>query len=599
MKRLNYLLIITVGSITLVTINACKKTFLEKNPLGSLNQDLIANKAGVNGLLVGAYSLLDNGGTSGGGYTSGKWIFGGVASDDAHTGTEAAVLQPVPLYENYTDNATTEPVNSKWKVLYAGVQRANEVLRILPKVPETALPADEAIQIKAEAVFLRAVYHFEAAIMWKNIPYVDETVDFDNNNYVLSNQEPVWPKIEADFQFAADNLTPSKTDAGRGNNWAAKAYLAKTYMFEHKFNDAKPLLEDIIAHGMTANGKKYALLDHYHDNFVPSKKNSSESIFAGQMSVNDGANGENGTASNGTGHAGPYGGPYPSYGFYQPSFSVVNSYKTDPSTGLPLIYTFNNSDVKNDQGVASSAPFTPYDGTLDSRLDWTVSRRGIPLLDWGVMPGQAWVRQQSVAGPYLSIKSANPQSEPEAREAGGSNSTGVNDNLIRFADVILWAAECEVEIGGLDMAENYVNMIRLRAANPDGWVYTYIDNDNPLKGVTTTPAANYKVGLYTGEFSQEGQDFAREAVRFERKLEFAMEGHRFFDLQRYDDGTGYMADVLNAYILHETTIPGYNFGYMVGAKFTKGKNEIYPIPQAQIDLSVVDGVPLLKQNPNY
>lgn len=370
-------------------------------------------------------------------------------------------------------------------------------------------------------------------------------------------------------------------------------------MFEHKFAEAKPLLDDIIANGATANGKKYALLEHYHDNFDPAKKNSSESVFACQMSVNDGANGANGTASNGTGHAGRYGGPYPSYGFYQPSFSLVNSYKTDPVTGLPLLDTFNDSDVKNDQGISSTEPFTPYEGTLDSRLDWTVSRRGIPLLDWGINPGQAWVRQQSVAGPYLSIKSANPQSEPEAREAGGSSSTAVNDNLIRFADVLLWAAEVEVEIGSLDKAEMYVNQVRARAANPSGWVYTYIDNNDPLKGTTNTPAANYKVGLYNGQFILNGQGFAREAVRFERKLELAMETHRFFDLQRYDNGTGYMADVLNAYIEHETSTPGYYFGYMIGAKFTKGRKEIFPIPQDAIDLSIKNGAPTLVQNPNY
>jgi hypothetical protein len=599
MKKLYNIIILNSLLISLISISACTKDYLEKKPLGTLNESTLATKAGVNGLLIGAYSLLDNDGTAGGGWPSGKWIFGGVASDDAHTGTTASALQPVPLYENYTDNATTTSVNSKWMVLYSGVQRANDVLRLLPKVSITDLPADQAEQIKAEAIFLRGYYHLEAALMWRNIPFIDEGISFANDNYIVGNETSAWPKIEADFQFAADKLSPTKTEAGRANSWAAKAFLVKTYMFEHKFTEAKPLLDDIIANGVTANGKKYALLEHYHDNFDPAKKNSSESVFACQMSVNDGAGGANGTASNGTGHAGPYGGPYPSYGFYQPSFSLVNSYKTDPATGLPLLDTFNDSDVKNDQGISSTESFTPYEGTLDSRLDWTVSRRGIPLLDWGINPGQAWVRQQSVAGPYLSIKSANPQSEPEAREAGGSNSTGVNDNLIRFADVLLWAAEVEVEVGSLDKAEMYVNQIRLRAANPSGWVHTYIDNNDPLKGTTDIPAANYKVGLYNGQFMLNGQEYARKAVRFERKLELAMECHRFFDLQRYDNGTGYMADVLNAYIQHETSIPGYNFGYMVGAKFIKGKNEIYPIPQPQIDLSVVDGAPKLIQNPNY
>ena len=596
MKNFKYKLIIIACFLSLMSIYSCQKDFLERAAIGSTSETTLATKAGADALLIGAYSLLDNGGTSGGGWPSGKWVFGGVCSDDAHTGTEAGALQPIPSFENYTHDATLFPLNDKWRFFYSAIQRANDVLRLLPTISKASLTDDQAKQIKAEAVFLRAVYHFEAAIMWKNIPYVDEKVSFASGNYNLGNKTPIWPNIETDFQFAANNLTATSPDAGRANSWAARAFLAKTYMFQRKFTEAKTLLNDIIANGVTANGKKYALLQQYHDNFVPSKKNNSESVFAVQMSVNDGAGGANGTTANGEGYAGPYGGPYSSFGFYQPSFSLVNSFKTDPVTGLPLLDTFNDSDVKNDQGLQSSVPFTPYDGTLDSRLDWTVGRRGIPLLDWGIMPGQSWVRQQSVAGPYVHVKNANPKSEPQARE---NASTAVNYGMIRFADVLLWAAEVEVEAGSLDKAEMYVNQVRARAANPAGWLYTYVDNSNPLKGFTNTPAANYKVGLYTGQFAQKGQAFARESVRFERKLELAMENHRFFDLQRYDNGTGYMADVLNAYIKHETTIPGYNFGYMIGAKFTKGKNEIFPIPQVQIDLSVLDGVALLQQNPGY
>lgn len=595
--KLHFKFIITGCMLFSVAINACNDDYLELNPLGSLSEATLSTKAGVDRLLIGAYSLLDNAGTPGGGWPSGKWIFGGVASDDAHTGTQASVLQPVPLYENYTHNATTSSTNRKWQVLYAGVQRANDVLRLLPEVvAANAISVEEARQIESEAKFLRALYHLETALIWRNVPFIDETISFGNGNYNVSNTVPIWDKIEADFLFAAENLTSTKPDAGRANSWAAKSFLAKTYMFQQKFSEAKILLEDIIANGVTANGKKYALLENYHDNFVPSKKNNSESVFAAQMSVNDGAGGANGNASNGTGHAGPYGGPYPSYGFYQPSFNLVNAYKTDDNTGLPLLTSFDDDIMDHDLGISSSEPFTPYAGTLDSRLDWTVSRRGIPLLDWGVNPGQAWVRQQSVGGPYLNVKNANPQSEPEARE---NNSSAVNDVLIRFADVLLWAAEVEVEVGSLAKAESYVNMVRERAANPDGWVKTYIDPDNPMAGFTNTPAANYKVGLYTGQFTNKGKDFAREAVRFERRLELAMEGHRFFDLQRYDIGTGYMSDILNTYIGFETSIPNYNFDYMIGAQFTKGKNELYPIPQEQIDLQMENGESVLKQNAGY
>ncbi|MGN0022111.1 MAG: RagB/SusD family nutrient uptake outer membrane protein [Sphingobacterium hotanense] len=591
--------ILILISISLqVIISSCGKDFLERGPKGSLFSESLANEQGVQGLLIGAYSLLNHNGT-GASWDSGRWIFGGVASDDAHTGTEAGALQPVPQYESYTHTAATQGLNARWIVLFAGVQRANDVLRVLAITEEKQLiSAEVAEQIRAEARFLRGVYHLEAMLMWKNIPFIDETVSATNGNYFVPNSENAWPKIEEDFKYAAEKLTATKSEVGRANKWAAKSYLVKSYMFQNKFNEAKPVVEDVITNGITSNGLKYDLSKHYFDNFQASKKNGPEQVFAIMFSVNDGAGGARGNGPNGEGNSGPYNGPFPSYGFYQPSFTLVNSYKTDPTTGLPLINTFNDSDIKHDLNIPSSQPFEPYTGTLDSRLDWIVGRRGIPFLDWGVNPGMSWVRQQSVGGPYLHMKNANHKSEPEARETG-SNSTANNYNMIRFADVLLWAAEIEVEVGDLSKAEAYVNRVRARAANPDGWVKKYLNDSKPELGFSNTPAANYKVGLYTGQFTSQGKAYARECVRFERKLELAMEHHRFFDLQRYDQGTGYMADMLNKYIAHELAVPNYNYYYMTSAKFIKGKNEIYPIPLQQIDLSRKEGTPTLTQNSNY
>lgn len=605
MKKLYYKSVITcfIGTITL--LYGCKKSFLERESMGSLSESVLENKAGVNGLLIGAYSLLDYVGANGTDQTfytsSTNWVLSDVASDDSHKGSEYGDIADYQLIEAYKETPVTIPLNSIWVAIYAGIQRANDVLRVLAKVTDGSISDAEAEQIKAEAVFLRGVYHLEAALVWKNVPYVDESITFDAGNYNVTNTAPIWPYIETDLEFAATNLTETKSDIGRANSWAAKAFLAKAYMFQHKFAEAKPLLADIIANGVTSLGQKYALADKFSDNFHPLKQNNSEAVFAVQMSVNDNApDGLNGRAGDLLNFAS--GGPANCCGFNQPSFSLVNSFKTDPVTGLPLLDTWNDEDIKNDQGIASTSPFIPYDGTLDPRFDFTVGRRGLPYHDWGIMPGAIWIVSQSAMGPYIPMKNIYYQADQATTYQsyqGWATSTANNYDMIRFADVLLWAAEVEVEIGSLDQAEVYVNQVRQRASNQADWRCTYIDDNDPLKGFTNTLAANYKIGLYTGQFELQGQDYARKAVRFERKIELAMEGHRFFDLQRYDNGTGYMAEVLNAYIQHETHITGYNFEYMNGATFTKGKNEIYPIPQAQIDLSVEKGAPTLIQNPGY
>ena len=367
-------------------------------------------------------------------------------------------------------------------MLYAGVQRSNDVLRVLAQVPAGSLSDEEAKQIKAEAIFLRAVYHFEAAKMWRNVPYLDETVTFSNGNYKVPNSTPIWPKIEEDFQFAAANLSATNAQIGRANSWAAKAFLAKVYMFEHKFTEAKSLLDDIIANGVTPSGKKYALVN-FADNFNPSKQNNAESVFSVQSSVEDGSGGQNGNAGDILNM--PLIGLAASGGTYQPSFSLVNSYKTDPITGLPLIDSYNSSDVKNDQNLLSTDPFIPYSGTLDPRLDWTVARRDIPLMDHGLF-GRYWILFQNIGGPYVDKKSFYYKAD-EASTTGSHDgwalATANNYNMIRFADVLLWAAEVEVEIGSLSKAEVYVNQVRSRAADPAGWVKTYIDNSDPSKGI--------------------------------------------------------------------------------------------------------------------
>jgi hypothetical protein len=585
--------VLTILGSLLLFCNSCSKSFLEINPFATVSEQTLSTKEGVAGLLIGAYSLVDGGGATGGGYVSGWTAL--LATDDARQGSDSGVT----ILDAYTFDATESRFNNRWAFLYAAIQRCNDVLNLTNKVQ--SLSEADALQFKAEARFLRGFYYLQLATLWKNVPFIDENVSYSQANYLVSNTPNIYPKIEEDLKFASDNLTATKSEVGRANKWAAKSFLVKAYMFQKKFSEAKTLLDDIIANGVTAGGKKYALQAKYGDNFKTATRNSSETVFAAQMSVNDGSGGSNnGNAMDN------YNGPFGSavsccYGWYSATFDLVDAFQTDPVTGLPLLDTYSNSPIPTDQGVESNAAYTPFTGTLDSRLDWSVGRRGIPYLDWGVHPGKSWIRNQYTSGPYSAIKNSSTQASVATDRQGGGGGTNTPLNLIRFADVLLWAAECEVEVGTLSKAESYVNLVRARAANPAGFVYKYLDNSKPMGGYSNVPAANYKVGQYTGQFTLNGKAYARKAVRFERRLELAMEHHRQLDMRRYDGNDYDMADVVNKFMKSESLRPGFNTGNRyIGASFTKGKHELFPIPQTQIDLSIgSNGVSVLTQNPNW
>jgi hypothetical protein len=590
--KINYKLIIAIGCLFPLVMPSCDESYLEVKPFASLSESTVSTKAGVDGLLIGAYSLLDGGGATGGNYTTGWEQM--AAPDDARLGTESGAWAGDAFM--WDPNASN--FNDKWTFLYAAVKRCNDVILLIPKAKDAT--AAEALQFEAEAKFLRGIYYLQLAIGWKNVPWIDETISYNANNYIVPNNVvDIYSKIEADFVFAAENLSDTKSQVGRGNKWAAKSFLAKALMFQKKFSAAKTVLDDIMLNGKTSNGKKYALLPLYEDNFRTATKHGSESVFTVQMSVNDGANGPNGNVTDY--YNGTFGGPATCcYGWYQPTYDLVDAYQTDAVTGLPLLDTYQNTPVPHDNGLTSAQAFTPYTGTLDSRLDWNVGRRGIPYLDWGVHPGKAWVRNQFNSGPYNCVKNIAYQARVATDRQGGGGATNTPYNMIRYADVLLWAAECEVEVGTLSKAEEYVNVVRARAANPAGFVKQYLDNAKPLGGFSNTPAANYKVGLYSGEFAANGKTYARKAVRFERRLELAMEHHRYFDMRRYD-GNEFDQAARHNWILsvEGPRLSNPTNNYLQG-KFNKNRDELWPIPLTQIDLMVdKDGKKVLVQNPGW
>ena len=592
MKKIKFRVLLPFFLIVIITIAACGKSFLDKKPLGTLNPTIVASEAGVQGLLIGAYSLVDGEGAPGDGFASGasNWLFGGVAGDDAYKGSDPSDVADGVGIENWTISPTNGAIPQKWNVMYVGIQRANDVLRTLPLAKD--IPAAEVAVITGETKFLRALFHFELHKVFNNIIFADETVIQSNKN--VTNTVDTWPKIEADLTDAISKLPDGNplADNGRANKSAAKALLAKVYMFEHKLPAAYTILKDVIANGVTPKGKKYALQPHFYSNFNPAQKNSTESVFAAQTSVQDGSsvawggdpNGNYGDILNF-----PYnGGPGGCCGFYNPSQDLANAFKTD-ATGLPLLDTWFG-------GLWVSNPSAPYVGNLDPRIDWTLGRQGVPYLDWGNHPGDAWIRNPGADGHFSPKKNVFALSQKSSFTDAGSaywaptELTANNINMIRFSDVLLWAAECAADANDLVAAVGYVNQIRARAADPTGWVYQGSAYDAPSATYSTqiTPADTYKIGLYA---SFPDQATAIKAIRFERRLELAMEGDRFFDLVRY----GIADVVLNAYNGREKAARAYR----VNSVFTKGKNEYQPIPQGEIDNLNGDGTKRLVQNPGY
>lgn len=565
---------ITVTFLSLIFLSiGCSEEFTDINPIGALSNAQLGNEDGVDLLLTGAYSVLDgirqNSQGNGWGRSADNWVMD-VVSDDAHKGStdsDQADLYELELYNWETANGY---FLARWSVLFAGVQRANAVIKLINSID----PADTYLPVqRAQARFLRGHFHFELKKTFGVFPLISNqnVVDVDYNQ-PNATEDAIWASIEADFTFAKDNLPSSRTAAysqpGRPLSWAAQAFLGKAHLFQGEWAAAKTNLDAVVA------SNAYALHPNLVDNFLSATENGSEAIFAIQYSADD-AQSMQGNATGALNY--PGGGPFGSCcGFYQPTQDLVDAYKTE--NGLPQLDTFQDTHVTSDYGVESSAAFTPYAGTLDPRLDFTVGRRGIDYNGYGVHIGKTWIRASfaDISGPYLPKKNVYTNGDAANIGSGGwgQQLSGINYHIMRYADVILMAAEANVETNNLELARGQVNQIRQRAKSMA-----------TVKNAAGADAANYDIELYTAAWTD--QAVARKAVRFERRLELAMEGHRSFDLRRW----GNAEQVINTYISKEAeTITTFGKGQVYQAKHNR-----FPIPLTAIDGSA--GV--IKQNPGY
>lgn len=577
-KIINYILLAQL----LLSVASCKK-FLDVELQAAIPEDAVSTPETVDGLVIAAYAwyprefTLDQ--------KLSPWI-ADMKSDDSYKGgggtSDQTSWYQMEIFSQVTPNIGNN--DGVWFGQYRGVSRCNTALRALNSIDE----ADYSLKKQriAEMRFLRGFFFLEAKKWYKWIPVFDETVIDDsirkisNHPDTASNDLYIWDRIYQDFAAAAKDLPAAQAEVGRPTKYAAEAQMVNTLMWmayeqddrhqvininRNRLTEALTLADDII------NSGKYRLASDMATNFLFSEDNNSpESIFEWQYSHDDGT--PDGNLNGGPALNSPWWPPYFSCcDFHKPSYNMVNAFRVD-SDGLPLFNTFDDLNIENKNEYFAT-------NSWDPRIGHTVA-----------IPGLPWKYQTELLFDSTGSRDANNygyfNSLKENVEAGSEGLvdlfwmwTSKNEQAIRYNRVLLLKAEILIKLGRQQEALPIINSIRQRAANSTGL----------LKFANGTPTLPYKISLYQdGVNCNWTNDFAWQALMWENRLEFAMEGNRWYDLVRW----GIAESVLNKHFAKENT---RKRSWMSDAHFTAGRDEFLPIPQAQMNLS--NGV--YRQNPGY
>jgi hypothetical protein len=578
--------------------------FLDVKPVGAVQEVTLLTREGIEMTLVGTYARLHN--TSYFEANLTNYAYGDVMGGSANKGSNYADQPAFTNLEIFAITLDNSYLRVKWQSVYDGVFRANTLISMADKIKDelSAAPGetkDYYTELIAQARFFRAFWHFEGIKLFgAAIPYVGNEEFQSSVNPQVSNVDGsgnyiyIWDKVEEDFQYAYENLPDIwATDRGKANKWAAAAFLAKVKMYHsspynganstaNKWAEVKSLLEQVIAGGKDNNGTKYKLADTYEELYVAGQSDwTGESVFDVQMAISGTQTNTN--AINGGPHiamSGILGNS--GWGFYQPSYDLVNSHIVD-GDGLPLI-DGSYKEAEPLTTLAGNKATTALTVYTDPRLDVSTGRFNVPYWDWMVpATTDGWIREASNGGPYLNKKNIGKKADKGSLSVSTSaGSTAKNYHLIRFADVLLWYAEALIETGDLAGARTYINQVRARAANgcimavdpstmePAESAYL-LDNKAGGDNIANA-AANYRLGLYPeSQFSS--KEKALRALRFERKIEMALEGHRWYDLARW----GIAADELNSFVDYEKKY----LGKYTNARYDQ-KWVMMPIPDQEI-----------------
>lgn len=518
---------IIAASLTLCAASC--SDMLDTVPQGQFTEAQLNDNA-VNGLVAATYNGLEahffgnNEAFSG---PSTNWIFD-VRSDDALKGGGATSMEQ-NIHQLEISNITSDNVSSlyKWKNNFYAISRANKAIKAINDATSISNPE----QLIGEIKCLRAYYYFDLIRIFKLIPYFTEAdTDPSSKSNTEFTREQIYEKIEADLEDAFNVLPAEPTAPGRVCKYTAAALLAKVYAQDTEKGTAdwakvKAWAEQVIKSG------RYSFYPKCQDMAKIDNNNMYESILAIQCSTaNNNAhinwsNLLNVTYSDGN-----------LYGtgddFFYGSQDLVNAYATD-ADGLPYI------DRQNPNGDVVSGG--NYYGNVDPRLDFTVGRIGFPFRGHTYTKG--WCRAYEIYGEYSNKKNICDPSDSRMISGWPWGGSSLNFCLIRYSDIVLLYAESCVETGDLETARTWVNKIRQRASNSIDAAYQPQDISKLM--------ADYAVGQYPAEGWT--QDYARKAVRLERRLELALEGQRWFDLIRW----GTAVDTMNKYFATEKKYQEY------------------------------------------